>query len=313
MALHITKRPKTLEELIGNDGIKESLKSVFTREDKPHVVMMKGPKGSGKTTIARIIATMVGCSLDDVQEINCAQDNGIGKVREIQENAQYSPTSGDVKVYILDECHCLTTGKQGAQNALLKILEDTPSHVYFILCTTNPEMLLEAFASRCMQFEVKYLASPQMHRLLKGVIESEGIPIDEYPASVLKEIVKVAEGSPRQALIVLDSVIDILDEKAALAAISDASMTEQSSKELCQEILSERKGRWDSCRFLLKGISTEPETTRRGIIGYMNTVLMSDDCEKPDRIVTIIDCLSENTFDSGKAGLHAAVFRACKA
>jgi len=311
--LHIEKRPKTLDEVVGNDGIKESIKSVFMRDDKPHVVMMKGPKGSGKTTIARIIATMVGCSLDDINEINCAQNNGIDMVREIQVNAQYSPNSGDVKVYILDEAHALTAGKQGAQNALLKILEDTPPHVFFIICTTDPEMLLPAFASRCMQFEVKSLATPQMNRLLYEVLESEGIAKEEFSAAVIKEIVKVAEGSPRQALIVLDSVIDILDEKTALAAISDATMTEQDSKELCREILSDRKGRWDSCRFLLKGISSEPEKTRRGILRYMNTVLMSDNCADPDRVVEIIDCLSENCFDSGIAGLHAAVFRACKA
>jgi DNA polymerase III gamma/tau subunit len=312
MPLHIDYRPNTLDELIGNEGIKESIRSVFTREDKPHAVLMTGPKGSGKTTIGRIIATMTGCSLDDVQEINCALDGGVDLVRGIRENIAYGALNGSVKFIILDECHCLTKGKQGAQNGLLKIMEDTPKHVFFVLCTTDPEQMLPALVSRCMKFEVKSLVAPQMTKLLEEVIIAEGIDLAAWSKDITKEIVRIAEGCPRQALLLLDSVIDITDDNAALAALAEATATETASIDICRLLLENRKGRWDDMKFLLAGLLDKPEEMRYAILGYMATVMMSKNCQNPDHVSRVIDQFTESFMYSGKAGLVNACFQACK-
>jgi DNA polymerase III gamma/tau subunit len=307
MPLHIDYRPRTLDEVIGNDGIKESIYSVFTREDKPHTVLMCGPSGSGKTTIARIIATMLGCDSEDILEYNSANTRGIDTIRNIVENCQYAPLKGKYKVYILDEAHKITND---AQNALLKVLEDTPKHVFFIICTTDPEKLITTVKKRCMTFEVKGLAAPQMTKLLNDTVKSEGI--DDFPKSIITEIVKTAEGCPRQALVLLDSVIDIEDEVAALRAISESTATETASIDLCRLLLDTRKGKWADARFLLKGLPDDPEKVRYSILGYMAAVLISDGCKDPDHVSGIIDQFTESFMYSGKGGLYNAVFNACK-
>lgn len=306
--LHIDKRPSTLDGVYGNQGIKESIQSVFGREDKPHATLLIGPSGSGKTTLARIIATMIGCAATDVYEYNSSNSRGIDTIREINQNAQFAPMNGNVKVYLLDEVHKTTND---GQNALLKLLEDTPKHVYFILCTTDPEKLLKAIKTRCMTFEVKALANPQMAKLVEDTIVSEGIDLKDWPSEVTKAIVKAADGCPRQALIVLDSVIDIEDETAQLAAVAESTASETASIELCRVIIETRKNRWDDARFLMKGLSDEPEKLRYAILGYLDAVLMGEKCSDPMRIVNLIMCFTESCMYSGKAGLHAAVFEAC--
>lgn len=308
MPLHIDKRPKTLDEVVGNDGIKESLRIAFTREtDKPHTVLFVGPSGCGKTTLARIIATMIGCAPEDVSEYNSSNTRGIDTVREIAQNAQYAPMRGSVKVYIIDEAHKMTND---AQNAMLKLLEDTPKHVYFLICTTDPEKMLKAVRTRCMTFEVKALANPQITKLVRDTVEAEGI--DDFSQKVITEIVKAADGCPRQAMILLDSVIDIEDEVTALKAISEATATETASIDLCRLLLETRKNKWDDARFLLKGLSDDPEKLRYAILGYMAAVLISDGCKNADTVSSIIDQFTESFMYSSKAGLYNAVYQACK-
>jgi DNA polymerase-3 subunit gamma/tau len=308
MSLHLDKRPKTLDEFLGNDGIKESLYSVFTRKnDAPHSVLFIGPSGCGKTTLARIVATMLGCDPASVEEYNSSNTRGIDTIRMISENAQFSPLIGRVKVYIIDECHKMTND---AQNAILKILEDTPKHVYFILCTTDPERLIKAIRTRCMTFEVKGLPCPVLTKLINDTLASEGIT--DFPSSVVNAIVKGANNCPRQALVLLDSVIDIMSEEDALRAISEAIASETLSIDLCKLLLEERKNKWNECRVLLKGLDEEPEKMRYAILGYLDAVLLSDNCRDPKRISALIDCFRESYIYVGKAGLHSDCLNACE-
>lgn len=304
MPLHIDYRPRNLAEVIGNDGIKESLRTAFTREDKPHSVLFIGPSGCGKTTIARIVANMIGCSADDIQEYNSSNTRGIDTIREIAQNSQYSPMNGKVKVYIIDECHKMTND---AQNAMLKLLEDGPKHAYFLLCTTDPDKMIKAIRTRCMTFEVKPLAGPNMTKLIKDTLKDEG---KTFSDEVVKLIVKSADGCPRQAMILLDSIIDIKDEEKALVAIADAMASETESIELCRMLVDTRKNRWDDIRFILKGLNTEPESLRYAILGYLNSVHMSDNCKDPQRIASLKDCFLESVMYSGKAGITNACFYA---
>lgn len=310
MPLHIDKRPNHIDKLIGNEGIKESIKSVFTREDKPHSVLLIGPSGCGKTTIARIIASMVGCMPEDVQEYNSSNTRGIDTIREIQQNSQFAPLRGKVKVYIIDECHKLTGD---AQNAILKLLEDTPKHCYFLLCTTDPDKMLKAIRTRCMTFEVKSLAGPQLTKLVEDTIVSEGIPLTDFSKEVIKAIVKNADGCPRQALILLDSVIDIEDEETALKAVSEAKATEVASIDVCRTLLDTRTNRFEDIVFLLKNLNdSDEEKMRHSIRGYMYTVAISDQCKDRGRVIAILDCFAESYMYVGKGALLSSCYYACQ-
>ena len=308
MSLHLSKRPPDLKSFYGNDGIKNALDSVLSRpSDIPHTMLFVGASGCGKTTLARIAATRVGCNPNDIQEYNSSNTRGIDTIREISQNAQYSPMSGKVKAYIIDECHALT---KDAMNAFLKILEDTPKHVFFFLCTTDPEKLLPAIKTRCMIFEVKPLPSPLMTKLVKETIESEGI--DDFPVSVVNAIVKAADGCPRQAMILLDSVIDILDENEALTAIAEGCVTITASIDLCRLLLEPAsKGKWEKSRVLLRGLGEEPEKVRYAVLGYLAAVMVSDNCKDPQHISSLIDLFTESWMYTGKAGLYNAVYLSC--
>ena len=171
MAIYNEYRPLTLEEVRGQEPIKNQLKAMFESGSVPNALLFVGPRGTGKTTIARIVARFVNCSdphgdpcnecescksilagaSPDVLELDAASNNKVDDVRAIIENAQYSPV-GNMKVYILDEVHMFS---QGAWNALLKILEEPPKNVLFILCTTEEQKIPATIVSRCrkMYFE----------------------------------------------------------------------------------------------------------------------------------------------------------------
>jgi DNA polymerase-3 subunit gamma/tau len=305
MPLHIAYRPSAIDEVIGNDAIKASLKSLFSRKDHPHVFLFTGPSGTGKTTFGRIIAKMVGCEPEDFKEYNAANTRGIDTIREITENAHYSALVGKVKVYLLDEFHMVTGA---AANAILKILEDCPNHVYFVLCTTEPEKLLPTIKNRCTTYQTSLLTEAQLKKLLLFVLKKEGI--GDFSEVVLKEIIKSAEGCPRQALVMLDAVVDIEDEKEAIATISVANTGESEVIDICRAIV---KGvRWRDIKTKVKEVllKTEPEKLRLAILGYCTAVMLNRDDN--DLLSEIIDLFSENTYSSGKAGIVNAIYLACK-
>lgn len=298
MPLHLDYRPKSLDELVGNKAVKDSLKTIFAiaRKDRPHSYLLTGPAGCGKTTVGRIIKNMLGCSDYDFLELNSANSRGIDTIREITVNCHYSPIDGLVKVYLLDECHQFSGA---AAEALLKILEDTPSHVYFILCTTEPEKLKKTIHTRCSTYMVSSLSDKETRFLLQSVLDSE--KVTDFSEKVLDEIVKVAEGCPRQALVILDQVIDILDDDEAIKAVSTIKFEEAEVIDICRGLY--QKESWETMRHKVKLVTQniEPEKIRYAILGYMTTILLSK--KRDDRASEIIDMMSENTFYSGKAGL----------
>ena len=305
MPLHISYRPTTLDELIGNDSIRSSLKTLLAREDRPHAFLFTGPSGTGKTTLGRIIANMLHCEFEDLQEFNSANTRGIDTIREISQNSHYSALIGKVKVYVLDEFHQVLAA---AANALLKVLEDCPKHVYFILCTTEPDKLLATIRNRCTTYQTSLLTNIQMQKLLNWVLKKEGV--NDFSEKVLKEIVRVSEGCPRQALVVLDSVIDIVDEKEALEAVSFVTVGEAEVIDICRAIMNKQS--WKSIKGKVKEVlsKTEPEKLRYAVLGYMSSVLLSKDND--DRISELIDIFSENSYSSGRAGVINQIYLSCK-
>ena len=266
MSLHLDYRPRNLKEIIGNEDTILKLEKQLTNPDGPHVFLISGPRGCGKTTIARIAAEVVGCNKQDIMEIDVANNRGVDSAEELKASVRYNPMFGKIKSYILDEIH---VASPKYFNALLKTLEDTPKHVYFFLCTTDPQKVLTTVKSRCSQYQVSSLTQKEIVKLLEWVIKEEDV---EFEASELKRISEVCEGIPREALIILDQVID-LDPKDRLKAIESTKERERDLKELCQALLDGKS--WKVISGILKGLKGEPESIRHGVLGYMNSVLLN--------------------------------------
>jgi len=290
MTLQLEYRPKKLKNVAGNDNTKEILETILARDDVPHAFLITGPSGTGKTTIARIIRKRLGCKKSDFYELDSADFRGIDTVRNIRKIMPYAASVGKCRVWLIDECHQMT---KDAQEALLKALEDTPSHCYFILATTNPEKLKVTLKRRCTELSLAPLEEDELVALMKKVLKKDG---KKVPDSVLEQIYDDSMGSPGIALGVLDKIKDLPEKKMKQAA--DNHAREQN------EVI-------DLCRALMTGqswtkISQIAESTRRAVLGYMTSVVLNASKEALGKAVGIVSAFEDNFFDSGKAGLARA-------
>lgn len=214
-------RPKDFDEIIGQDHITTTLKNAIKQKRVAHAYLFSGPRGIGKTTTARILAKALNCEKGptpnpcnkciscreisssismDVIEIDGASNRGIDEVRQLRENVKFAPTHGSYKLYIIDEVHMLT---QEAFNALLKTLEEPPSHVKFIFATTRPNKVIPTVLSRCQRFDFRRISVADMVAKLKEIAKNESIKVDE---ETLFCIAREAEGSLRDAEGILDQL-----------------------------------------------------------------------------------------------------------
>lgn len=296
MPLHLKYRPKTFAELEGNQATVNALQTVFGREsDFPHAILLAGPAGSGKTTAARVIATTLGCHPSETREYDLGDLRGIDNIRDIRQKMVMAPMEGKVKVYILDEAHSLTGD---AQKALLKSLEDTPKHVYFILCTTDPDDLSKPILSRCMTFTFESLPERNIVHLLKKVLKAEAV--EDVPEDVLAQIAQDSLGSCRTALVILDKIIDMAPEKMKAAAAQRA-MEESKTLELCR-LLMNKSATWSQTATILNGLNGIPaEKIRHAVLMYAVGCLRKG--QENLRAFLILDTFKENYFDSKDAGI----------
>ena len=215
-------RPKSFAELVGQEHVVRALSNALEHGRLHHAYLFTGTRGVGKTTLARILARCLNCDTGvtatpcgecptcrqieagrfvDLIEIDAASYTGVDNMREVLENAQYAPTAGRYKVYIIDEVHMLS---KSAFNAMLKTLEEPPAHVVFVLATTDPQKVPVTVLSRCLQFNLKQMPPGHVAGHLRNVLEREGIP---YEAGALNLLARAAAGSMRDALSLTDQAI----------------------------------------------------------------------------------------------------------
>jgi len=304
MTLYLKYRPTCLEDIVGNCSTVEALKSLsrMPLESLPHSYLFSGPTGCGKTTLARILAkNILQCSDFDFQELDVADFRGIETIRDIRRTMTLKPLKGKTRVWLLDECHKLTND---AQNAMLKALEDTPSHVYFILSTTEPNKLIPTIVNRCLRFQVHKLSRREMIKLLKRIAKLEYN--SKIEIHLLSEIASTSEGSARKALTTLEKVMALNDPESMLKAIREEQFNENKSViDLCRA-LYHPQANWENVRKVLLDLENEDhEKIRKAVLGYFANVLMS----KHDMLAhLIIQLFKEPFYDSGFPGIVSACF-----
>ena len=249
-ALYRKWRPRTFDSVIGQEAITDTLKNAIIRNTISHAFLFAGPRGTGKTSCAKIFAKALNCtnlkngepcnecenckaadkgSMPDIMEIDAASNNGVDEIREIRDKVKYAPTQGKYKVYIIDEVHMLSIG---AFNALLKTLEEPPAHVVFILATTELQKVPATIISRTQRYNFKRISKSDLEKRMQYILQQENIKYDEKALSV---IAQVADGGMRDALSILDQLLSY--EKESVNYDDALKVTGFAARENIEKIL----------------------------------------------------------------------------
>ncbi|WP_145336516.1 DNA polymerase III subunit gamma/tau [Paenibacillus xylanexedens] len=236
IALYRAWRPQSFQDMVGQQHIIQTLQNAIREQRTSHAYLFSGPRGTGKTSAAKILAKAVNCergpvtepcneceacrritngAVMDVQEIDAASNRGVEEIRDLREKVKYAPTEVRQKVYIIDEVHMLTTE---AFNALLKTLEEPPPHVMFILATTEPHRLPATIISRCQRFDFRRVSLEEQTARLALICEQEGMEADH---DALQYIARLSDGGMRDALSVLDQISSFTDGKVTYQQVMD--------------------------------------------------------------------------------------------
>lgn len=234
IALYRKYRPKRFEDVAGQKHVVKTLQNAVVQNRIAHAYLFCGPRGTGKTTIAKIFAKMINCENEtskpcgnctncklvqqgnhpDIIEIDAASNNGVEEVRDLIEKVKYAPINGKYKVYIIDEVHMMSSS---AFNALLKTIEEPPAHVLFIFATTEPQKVLPTIISRCQRYDFTKVSINDMMNRIKDILKEENL---KYEEEAIRLVCQLADGGMRDALSILDQVIAYSTEEITVDAVN---------------------------------------------------------------------------------------------
>ncbi len=315
LALYRAFRPNTLSGVVRQEHIVTILKNQIETGKVGHAYLFCGPRGTGKTSVAKIFAAAINCenpkdgspcgicptckaladpSNLDITEIDAASNNGVDEMRDLREKVQYPPVAGKYKVYIVDEVHMLSAG---AFNALLKTLEEPPAHAVFILATTESQKILATILSRCMRFDFKLIPQADLEELLRSVFKKIG---KEYEEEAVSALARAGAGSARDTLSLADTCVSYSAGKLTYADVISALGSADFSGigELCLAALSGNGGEALSRTEQLLSEGKSVGNLLKDALNFLNALAVAKTCRDAEKILS----LSEDGFAFVKDG-----------
>lgn len=302
--LYRKHRPTQFKEVLGQADAVAQLKKML-KEGLPHVLLLTGPSGCGKTTLARILRVKLGCGEHDWEEVNCASCDPMDKIRAIQIRMPTAPSANSTcRVWILDEAQAFSRASF-AQQAMLKMLEDCPRHVWFILCTTDPAKLLPQVRNRCTEVKVKTLDEGSVKKLLTLVSTKEGISLDNDLANA---IVGASDGCARQALQHLGKAAGLPTVEDQLKAVTSLEEGGEAYNLVKFLVWGREEVTWQKVAEMINSLEDKGdwEGFRRLILANATKELLKPGSKRHARAAALVAQFSGHWFDCGKAGLALA-------
>lgn len=300
-------RPRTLKEVVGQPDAVKVLSKCLENGGLPNALLLTGPTGVGKTTIAHALARHLEAGNElDCADINCAVTDPMDTVREIAGSVHYHPSGGKNRVWILEEFQSLSRATF-AQQGMLRVLETAPPHNYFVLCATDAKKIIPAVRGRCMEVRLGPIPSPDLHKIVVRVASAENRKGTGIGSRVVDRIVDMAEGSARNALVLLGKIIGLEDEKDQLTGL-DRTDPGKVAFDLVKTLLPFKGSpNWKEVAAVLKSIEgEEPEGVRQLVLTAARTALFRGD----RRARGVIEAFREPFFNQ-KAGDNALLAAAC--
>ncbi len=266
IALYRKYRPQTFNEVLGQENTVSYLESVIKSGNIPHALILTGGRGIGKTTLARIFAREVGIDPHDIYEIDAASNNGVDSIRQLREEVNTLPMKSQYKMYIFDEVHMFSPQ---AFNAFLKILEEPPQHVLFVLATTELHKVLPTIISRCQVLRLKKPSVEILSKQIESITKSEKKKID---SELAKSIAERADGSFRDALVILDQIL----ERSSSETISAADIESLGLRSLDQHVIKFLKSFQDqNTDAMLSIVSEISGTHEKALVEFIEKIIQA--------------------------------------